>query len=227
MRLKSKFAKGFLSLAIFATPAVLTVSCGQPQNPNCQLHSEAEYYHQYKMAMELTDKGEWKAVDDKLISIFNCDKKFAPAYAALAWARAHAYVANVDPKVKKTIWKETKEFMKKSLKYAKNDSQKFIGHVTAIRVYTLTKVKGWLEEAEDHFEDAKDLKHLERKYLPYYKGKEAAYYYMALAYYEADNYKKAKELLKALLAMAPSNEYIVKANKLLEKIQRRKEQALH
>ena len=218
--MRRKLIKGFLLSTIFVSPTITVISCGQAQNPNCKLHSEAEFYHQYKMAMELIDKGQWKSVDHKLITIFNCNKKFAPAYAALAWARAHAYVANVDPKVKKTIWKEVKDFMKKSLKYAKNDSQKFIGHVTAIRIYTLTKVKDWLDEAEDHFEDATKLKHLDSRYLPYYKGKEAAYYYMGEAYFEAGLYDKAKEMLKHVLAMAPYNEYVQKAQKLLEKIQR-------
>ena len=205
--------------AIFSAPMVFLTSCGKAQNTMCKLRNEAEYYHQYKMAMEYIDKGEWKAVDNKLVSIFQCDKKFAPAYAALAWARVHAYKANVDPNVQKVLWKETQDFLKKSLKYAKNDSQEFIGHVTAIRVYTYAKVDDWLDEAEDHFEDAIDLEDLKPQYLPYYKGKQAAYYYMAEAYFEANRFEDAKKLLKTVLNMAPSGKYIEKANKLFEKIQ--------
>jgi tetratricopeptide (TPR) repeat protein len=207
---------------LLITPTTITLTgCGQPQNPQCQLKTVNEYYHQYNMAMELIDKGKLRLADQKLVTIFQCNKKFAPAYAALGLLRTHAYVAEIDPNVKKTLWKEVKDFIKKSLKYAKDDSQKFIGHVTAMRDYTLAKPnKDWLEDVEDHFEEATDLKHLNPQELPYYQGKEAAYYFMGVAYYEAGEYKKAEDMLKKVLQMAPYGKWVNKASKLLDKIQR-------
>ncbi len=213
------FLKALLIGALFAVPTATFFSCGQQPKTACQLKTVDQYYHQYKWAMEYTDQGRYKAADKKLVTIFQCDKKFAPAYAALAWLRSHAYKAEIDPNVKKTIWKEVKDALKKSLKYAKNDSQKFIGHVTAIRVYTLTKVNDWLDEARDHFDEAVDLKHLDSRYLPYYRGKVAAYYYMGLAYYEADKYDQAAKMLKKALSLAPTGRYVRAAEKLLKKIQ--------
>jgi len=201
-------------------PPLLLTSCGKPQNPNCQLKTVNEYYHQYKMAMDLTDKGRLQEADQKLVTIFNCNKKFAPAYAALSYLRAYAYTSEVDPKVKKTLKKEIEGFMKKSLKYAKDDSQEFIGHVTAMRVYTLTKFdKKWLKKVKDHFEDAIDLEKLNSQELPYYRNKAAAYYFMGLAYYEAGNYRKAEDMLKTALNMSPSGKWIKLAENLLEKVQ--------
>jgi len=223
---KNWMVRGLLIGGLLIAPSSLIVSCGQPQNKQCQLHSKAEYYLNYKRAMEAFDRGEYGVANHKIEVIIQCDKKFAPAHAVAALLYAHDYNIQIDPKVKKQYWERAQELIKKSIKFAKGDknekdSQKFIGHVTAIRVYTMTQAeKDWLDEAEDHFEDALDLKHIDKRYLPYYKGKESAYYFMGVAYYTAGKYDKAKEMLKAALNIGGSNEWIDKANRLLTKIQK-------
>ena len=67
-----------------------------------------------------------------------------------------------------------------------------------MRVNTILKPKGWLKDVKDSFDDAMELKVDERKLL-FYDGKEAAIYFMGMAYLNAREFQKARDSFSDVL----------------------------
>ncbi len=64
-----------------------------------------------------------------------------------------------------------------------------------MRRYTALKSPKWLPRVEDYYREAQVIRKLNGEKLPYYKSKDAAYYFMGVAYYESFNFRQAEELL--------------------------------
>ncbi len=175
--------------------------------------------HHYLQGMMDIEKGGLKSADAHFDRALYLDKDYGPAYAGKALVTAIITGKQADKEHKDVDLKRTLDYLSKSKKKAEDDTQKFIYHVTAIRVFTEADPKGWLDKAKDHFNDAMDLEDVDEKALPYYKTKSSAYYFMGVAYYRAYEFKKAEDVLSKLLSSKPEK-WHDPADNLYKKVQK-------
>ncbi len=206
-----------LGFILFLLIVMLSFGCAPKPKPG--ISPEDNPKHHYLMGMELLDKGDLTGAENHFNRAIHLDERFSPALAGKALILA-SYASS---RKGKGHWevdvKEALKYLKKAKKYAENHSEKFIYHVTAIRVYYTAKPKGWLDEAKDHYEDALDLKHVEETELPYYQTRAAAHYFMGYAYYKAYKFRKAENVLAKVLSSRPGK-WHDKADMLFKKVQK-------
>jgi hypothetical protein len=94
------------------------------------------------------------------------------------------YVQVQDEKEKEKLLDQTFDSLKKGKRYAKEKEQKVFARVGYIRVYTLTKPKGWLGDAKQNF----DYAVAEDDQAP------APYYFMGEAYKQSYEFRKLSGL---------------------------------
>ncbi len=83
------------------------------------------------------------------------------------------------------------EAMRKARDDASSGEQKAMAYVGFMRLYTMQKNAGWLEQVEEHFKDARQWK----SDLP------QAYFYMGVAYKQADRFTEAESSFNQVLRL--------------------------
>ena len=192
-------------------------ACG-PKKPK-GISLEDNPTHHYLMGMQLVEKQDIEGARNHFDRAIYLDKDFSPALAG----KALIYAIYAHTQKSKGHWevdaKNALEYLKKARKAAENDSEKFIYHVTAIRVYFTAQPKGWLEHAEDHYGDALDLKKVKEEKLPYYQTIAAAHYFMGYAYYMGYEFRKAEDAFSKTLSSKPGK-WHDKADKMFKRVQK-------
>jgi tetratricopeptide (TPR) repeat protein len=103
-----------------------------------------------------------------------------------------------DVKYKQVEAQQAIESLEKGRKSAETGNDRFEYQVAVIRVNNMVKDMKWLEEAEDAYREAMNQK-VDEKLLDYYQGKEAASYFMGLAYLDAYKFRKAEDKFRETL----------------------------
>ncbi|MDP2279782.1 MAG: S-layer homology domain-containing protein [Nitrospirota bacterium] len=209
-----KFLLVFFALAFVSACTKQVAKCTDPtDNPS---------YH-YLMGMQALEAKRVEVAQSKLKQALFCDEKFSPAHGGLAIVSAYKTKHQTDASFKKGETDRAMEHLKKAGKFAKSAEDKFDHLVATMRVHSALKTpKDWLKTAEDAFSDIRDLK-VEEKELTYYQGKEAANYFMGLAYLEAREFQKSRDKFADVLTMKREgkwNEKADKAHKRVDKIVR-------
>ncbi len=115
------------------------------------------------------------------------------------------------------------EYLEKALKLTETDNDRFEYQLAVLRTVTAVKGKDWLDRAEAAYRAAQSLEKLDERRLDYYQGKEAAAYFMGLAYLEGYQFRKAEDKFRETLdsrKMGKWNEPADKAWKKTAKIVR-------
>ena len=207
--------KKFVSLTILFF--MLFTSCAKHKPRPVSV--EDNPVHHYLQGMKEIDKGNLDGADTHFDRALYLDKDYSPAYAGKALVMAIITGKETDEQHKKVDMKKTKEYLSKSRKKAKGDTQKFIFHVTAIRVYTESHPEDWLDSAKSHYEDALSLENVDEKALPYYGTKSSAHYFMGIAYYRAYKFADAEDTLAKVLSSKPGK-WHDPADNLYKKVQK-------
>ncbi len=175
--------------------------------------------HHYLQGMEAIERGDLDEAERRFDRALYLDKDYSPALAGKALVLAIKSGKQGEKEHMAVDMKKAIDFLKKARKKANGDSQKFIYHVTAIRVYTEGHPKDWLGEAKDHYECALKLKKVNEADLPYYQTTSAMHYFMGIAYYRAYEFRKAEETLAKVISSKPGK-WHDKADNLYKKVQK-------
>ena len=203
MKAFNRFLFLFLGIILVYGCAKPIAKCTQPEDNSL---------HHYLRGMELLEQGKVQDAEAKFDRALYCDEKYGPAHAGLAMVNAERAKTQKEPGYRQTDTDKAMDHLKHAKKYADTKEDEFAYHVAGLRVFTTLKTKNWLKEAQDHFEDAEDVKIDERK-LIYYEGKEAAHYFMGIAYLEAREFQKARDKFSETLSMKKEGKWNEKADK--------------
>ena len=175
--------------------------------------------HHYLRGMESLEIGK---IDDAQVAFdraIYCNEEFGPGFAGLAIVAAEKGRAQADTGFRATQIQRVRDHLAKAKKEADGAPESFDYQLARLRTATLLKGKGWLTTAEDACDDVRKLKVDEAK-LVYYQGKEAASYFMGLAYLEALEFQKAREQFEQVLGAKREGKWHEKADRGWKRVDR-------
>ncbi|OAQ20929.1 S-layer homology domain-containing protein [Thermosulfurimonas dismutans] len=216
MREKSIKRGVFRSILLFAL-IIWVYGCAPKSQPSVSLEDTPP--HHYLQGMKLLEKGDLSAAEAKFERALALDPGYARAYAGKALVAAMRAEKEKDLDHKRVEVERALQFFKKALKKAEDPSDKFSIYVTGIRVYTHSRPKGWLKEAEKYYHKALDEDKVVEKDLIYYQTRSAVHYFMGVAYLKAYEFRKAEQSFSLVLSSSPGK-WHDKADILYRKVQK-------
>ena len=198
----------FTALLVFSL--ALFVGCAKKRAPESVMDTPE---HHTNNGMRSFDKGEVDEAQREFKLALELDPKYGPAHVGMGLVNGAKYLEAVDKKEKEKLLDQAFDSLKDGKKYAEGKEQKVFARVGYIRVYTMTKPKGWLGDAKQNFEYAV----LDDEEAP------APYYYMGEAYKQSFEFSKAADMYRKVLDL--DTEYTAEANQaweLVQKIERAK-----
>ena len=154
--------------------------------------------HHYLRGMEALEAGRLDLATEKFDRAVYCEEDFSAAYGGKAMVAAQRAKQMSDPRYREIEVKQSQELLQKAGKLAENDNDRFEFQLARLRVLTSLKEKDWLESAEEAAGRALKFT-VDEKLLDYYQGKEAAFYFIGLAYLEAYAFRKAEDKFRETL----------------------------
>lgn len=206
--------KHFIVVCLFVLALTLGSCAPKVMKP---ISAEDSPAHHYLTGMNLIDKGNLNQASAHFDRALKLAPGYAPALAGdalVAAMRAEAQPAGAHQAVE---LKRALDLIEKAKDKADGDSQKYSVRVTEIRVYTHGKPKAWLRKAQDAYDEMMSLKKVKVAELPYYRDKEAANYFMAVASYKAFKFRDAVDLLSKVTE-APPGRWSDPASALFKKV---------
>ena len=173
--------------------------------------------HHYLRGMELIDEGQPDQAALRFERALSLEPSYPPALAGKALVTAMTVKTQADDQHRAVALEQALEWLEDAEDEADGDSQEFCVHVTAIRVYTHGKPKKWLNSAQNAYDAATSLKNVQVSELPYYRGLEAADYFMGLAAYKAFQFRDAEDLLSRV-TQVPTGRWHQPARALFKKV---------
>ncbi len=151
--------------------------------------------HHTGIGHDFIEKGNWKEAGKSFDLAIGLGKDHGPAFAGKAIVVAHGATAGgLDAEQREKLFEQADDLVDQALDKAETPGEKRAAHVAGIRVHRLTKVeRKWLVEAEEHYEDAVKLD--KRRLDP------DPHFYMARAYRDAFEVRKAVDLYRKVLGM--------------------------
>ncbi len=197
--------------------AMLPAGCAGPKARCTSLEDNPQ--HHYLRGMEGVEAGKLVEAQEKFQRALYCNEEFGPGYAGESIVFAEKAKSESDPLVKIAQNERVRENLVKSKKYADSAEDRFDYQMARLRTALLLKEKKWLATAEDACEDAIGLKVDDAK-LIYYQGKEAASYYLGLAYLEAMEFQKARDQFEKVLSAKREGKWHEKADRGWKRVDR-------
>jgi hypothetical protein len=174
---------------------------------------------QYASGMELLEDGKSQKADKKFDLSLSLIENYAPAMMGKSLILAQKAVAQEQATHRKVDEKAALKWLQKADKNSKTTEERFIFHVSSIRVYFVLQSSQWLEKASVHYKFALEAEGLNNSKLPYYKNSFAADYFMAIAEYRSD-FRRAEPLLQKVVGSRDAGKWIKKANAVYENVQK-------
>ena len=170
--------------------------CGTPPRKAVGLMDTPQ--HHTRIGHKFIEKGQWKAAGESFDLAIGLGKAHGPAYAGKAIVVAHGATARgLGADQREALYEQAGDLVEQALDNAETPEEKRAAHVAGIRVQRLTKVeRKWLAEAEEHYEDAVQLD--KRRLDP------DPHFYMARAYRDAFEVRKAEDSYRKVLRMNSS-----------------------
>jgi hypothetical protein len=197
-----------IALLVFAL--ALSVGCAKKRAPESVMDTPE---HHSNNGMKSFEKGELDEAQREFKLALELDPKFGPAHVGTGLVFAARSVQIEDEKEERKVVEQAFDSLKNGKKYAKGKEQKVLARVGYIRVFTMIKPRGWLEDAKQNF----DYAVLDDDQAP------APYYYMGEAYKQSYMFSEAANMYRVVLDL--DKEYTAEANRaweLVQKIERAK-----
>lgn len=188
-------------LALFA-------GCAERRAPESLM--DTPQHHVYN-GMRSFEKGKLNEAEREFNMALELEPKYGPARVGQGLVSGARYVEVEDEEEKEKLYDLAFTSLKKGKRYAEEDSQKVQAYVGYIRVHSMIRGKGWLDDAEDSFDYAVAVD----------EEAPAPYYYMGEAYKQAYEFDRAAGMYTKVLDL--DSEYSAEANRsweLVQKIQR-------
>jgi tetratricopeptide (TPR) repeat protein len=183
---------GLLGVLLFAACA------RQPELPRCTAPEDNPPHH-YTRGMLSIESNNLDEARTKLNRAVQCDDRYAPAHAGLALVHALQTAHQANEGYRQADATQALAALKRAKRYSKTPEARFSYHTTAIRVHTALHGEDWLDDAKDHYRKSQELQPDESK-LTYYQGREAATYFMGIAYFRgAHDFSRARDLFRQVL----------------------------
>lgn len=179
--------------------------------------------HHYLRGMEALESGKVDLAQEKFDRALYCEENFSAAYGGKAIIAAINSKEINDVAHRSVAVASAEDYLDKARKLAESDNDRFEYQLAVLRVAPLIKEKDWLDQADAAYHSALSLEKIDERRLDYYQGKEAASYFMGLAYLDAYQFRKAEEKFRETLdsrKMGKWNEPADKAWKKTSKIVR-------
>ncbi len=206
----------FLLLALLIMVAGCSqkvVRCTSPEdNPS----------HHYLRGMLALEDGKLDLAAEKFDRAVYCEDGFSAAYGGKAIVFGLRAKGMSEPRYRDLELQQAEENLQKARKLSETDNDLFQYYLAAMRVNTAAKGKGWTDKVESLYIKAMKTP-VDEKLLDYYQGREAASYFMGIAYLEAYEFRKAEDKFRETLdsrKMGKWNEPADKAWKKTSKILR-------
>lgn len=184
----------FLALA-----AVMAFAAGCTKPATRCTSPEDNPKHHYLKAMEQLENNKLNDAKEKFERATFCDDDFGPAHAGLGIVYARIAAAEKDQGHRNVDAGKSMDELKLGSSKAQTPEDEFAYNLAVIRAGTARKGDKWIGRAEDAFRDAMKLK-VDEKKLIYYDGREAAMYFMGLAYLENKDFQRARDRFSDVLA---------------------------
>lgn len=180
------------SLAALAM-GMLLVAAGCSPAPRAARTALDTPDHHTLRGHDAIDAGKWDQATREFDLALSLDGEYGPALAGKAIVVAHgATVFGLSGDRREQIADEAEDLIHGALDNAKSPADERAAHIAAIRVHRLTREpEDWLDEAEDHYEDAVDTEGGPRD--------AATHFYMARAYRSAFVLERASDLYQRVL----------------------------
>jgi len=179
--------------------------------------------HHYLRGMEALESGKIDLAQEKFDRALYCEENFSAAYGGKAIVAALKAKGMGDAGYRAIEVARAEEYLEKAKKLVETDNDRFEYQLAVLRVAPAVKGKDWLDRAEVAYRAAQSLEKVDERRLDYYQGKEAAAYFMGLAYLEGYQFRKAEDKFRETLdsrKMGKWNEPADKAWKKTSKIVR-------
>jgi len=179
--------------------------------------------HHYLRGMETLESGKIDLAQEKFDRALYCEENFSAAYGGKAIVAALKARGMGDAGYRAIEVARAEEYLEKAKKLVETDNDRFEYQLAVLRVAPAVKGKDWLDRAEVAYRAAQSLEKVDERRLDYYQGKEAAAYFMGLAYLEGYQFRKAEDKFRETLdsrKMGKWNEPADKAWKKTSKIVR-------
>lgn len=206
---------------LLITLVVLAAGCAK-QVARCTAPEDNPAHH-YLRGMEALEAGKIELAQEKFDRALYCDEAFSAAYGGKAIVAALKAKAIADAGYRGVEVERAEEYLEKARKLAETDNDRFEYQLAVVRVAPAVKGKDWLDRAEAAYRSSLSVEKLDERRLEYYQGKEAAAYFMGLAYLEGYQFRKAEDKFRETLdtrKMGKWNEPADKAWKKTSKIVR-------
>lgn len=178
--------------------AMLATLAGCATAPSRCTTPEDNPKHHYVRGMEALESLKVDLALEKFDRALYCEEQFSAAHSGRGIAFALKARTQADTGYKVVEADRAFESLEKGRKSAETDNDRFEYRVASVRVNNLIKGKKWLDEAEEAYREAMNQK-VDEKLLDYYQGKEAATYFMGLAYLDASEFRKAEDKFRDTL----------------------------
>lgn len=179
--------------------------------------------HHYLRGMEALEANKIDLAQEKFDRALYCEENFSAAYGGKAMVSALKAKGMNDASYRGVEVARTEEYLKKAQKLTETDNDRFEYQLAVLRSVSVVKGKDWLDRAEAAYRSAQSIDKLDERRLDYYQGREAASYFMGLAYLEGYQFRKAEDKFRETLdsrKMGKWNEPADKAWKKTSKIVR-------
>ena len=172
--------------------------------------------HHYLMGMELIDKGDLNEASTRFERAIKLEPDYSPALAGKALIAALRTEAEKDREHQSVELKRALDLLDDAEDEAEGDSQEFVAGVTGIRVFMHAKPKKWIKKAKKEYKRAMKLSEVKIEELPYYRSREAADYFMGVAFFKALDFRDSERALGNVLSASPGR-WHEPANKLFKR----------
>ena len=203
----------YLAVVVLAF-ALLLPACSRP-SVRCTSPVDNPAHH-YLRGMVALEDGDLQIADDTFARAAYCDKAYSPVYSGLALLGAETAQKQGDERHRAVAAQRIRESLQLGKKYANEPADEFYYYLARIRLGIMLKEAGWLKMAEEAFDGARKLK-LDGQQLLYYQGREAANYFMGLAYLEARDLHRARERFAGVLDSRQEGKWHEKAERAWKK----------
>lgn len=217
--------RGILPGPILGISIVMATLAGCASTPEPLSPMDNAWRH-YARGMELLEEGKREIASSKFERALHLDEDFSPALSGKSLIVAMRAATQTEEAHRKADRDTALDLLKEAKGEADGPRERFIHHVTAIRVLTASKPGGWLGKARGHHQDALAVDELDETRLPYYRDRGSADYFMAVAWFGED-FRKSEPLLKKVLGSRKEGKWVGKADALYARVQRISRAAAH
>ncbi|MBJ6723865.1 S-layer homology domain-containing protein [Geomonas sp. Red875] len=207
-----------LRLLLLGICGLLVVSGCTKAAPRCTAPEDNPLHH-YLRGMEALETGKVDVALQKFDRSSYCEEEFSQAHSGLAITHAMMAKSQGDAGFRSVEAGRALDELKKADKFANTEEEKFDYQLARIRVATILKGEDWVRTAEGACREALDLK-VDEKQLVYYQGKEAANYFMGVAYLESLQFAKARDQFQKVLDSRSNGKWHEKADRAWKKVDR-------